>query len=198
MLLCLAGSYLTTALPAQKLPTLDGAKLTADSVTSAKLATNIDGAKIATGTLENEALAGGITGEKLAPATVTSDKIQSVDGTTILEGTVAADRLNEATLNRSIDLDDSGNLGIANTIVAGTTSGITYNAQGLITATEALAGTDLPVATEIAIGAVSIPVGGGLQVTGTGELSIEDVIVATTASGITVNRGSGNNPSTAG
>ena len=170
-----------------KIANLDGAKLTADSVTSAKLATNIDGAKIATGTLENEALAGGITGEKLAPATVTSDKIQSVDGTTILEGTVAADRLNEATLNRSIDLDDSGNLGIANTIVAGTTSGITYNAQGLITATEALAGTDLPVATEIAIGAVSIPVGGGLQVTGTGELSIEDVIVATTASGITVN-----------
>ena len=169
-----------------KIIDLDGAKLTAASVTDAKLATGIDGGKIATGTLENEAIAGGITGDKLAPATVTSDKIQSVDGTTILEGTVAADRLNEATLNRSIDLDDSGNLGIANEIVAGTTSGITYNEQGLSTAAVSLAGTDLPIATDLTIGAVSIPVGSGLEVTGTGELSMEDVIVATSASGITV------------
>ena len=169
-----------------KISDLDGAKLTAASVTDAKLANGIDGGKIATGTLENEALAGGVTGDKLAPATVTSDKIQSVDGTTILEGTVSADRLNETTLNRSIDLDDLGGLGIANEIVAGTTSGITYNEQGLITAATGLVGTDLPVATEVSIGAVSIPVGSGLEVTGTGELSMEDVIVPTSASGITV------------
>ena len=170
-----------------KIASLDGAKLTSESVTDNKLASGIQGSKIATGSLPNTALAGGITGDQLAPATITSDKIQSVDGTTILEGTVAANRLNGTTLNRSIDLDDSGNLGIANEIAAGTTSGITYNAQGLITAATGLVGTDLPVATDVNLGAVSVPASGGLGVTGTGELSIEDVIVATSANGTTVN-----------
>ena len=63
-----------------------------------------------------------------------------------------ADRLDESTLNRSIDLDDSGNLGIANDIAAGTTSGITYNEQGLITNAVPLVPDDLPIATETTIG----------------------------------------------
>ena len=170
-----------------KIASLDGAKLTTGSVTDNKVASGISGSKLATGSVPNTALAGGITGDQLAPATITSDKIQSVNGTTILEGTVAANRLNEATLNRSIDLDNSGNLGIANDIAAGTTSGITYNEQGLITAATGLVSTDLPIASDVDLGAVSVPSAGGLSVTGTGELSIDDVIVATSANGTTVN-----------
>ena len=186
-------------------PGLSGGKLSDDSVTSAKIA-SLDGAKLTSESVTDNKLATGIQGQtrhrlcaqhgpcrwdyggdQLAPATITSDKIESVNGTTILEGTVAADRLNEATLNRSIDLDDSNNLGIANEIAAGTTSGITYNEQGLITAATGLVSTDLPIATDVDLGAVSVPSAGGLSVTGTGELSIEDVIVATSANGTTVN-----------
>jgi hypothetical protein len=63
-----------------------------------------------------------------------------------------------------------GQLNHASTITAGTTSGITYNATGHITAVTALVGTDLPVATTSARGAVSIPAG-ALSVDGSGAVT---------------------------
>ena len=74
-----------------------------------------------------------------------------------------ANRLDESTLNRSIDLDDSGNLGISNEIVAATMSGITYNEQGLIT-TLSLVGSDLPLATETTVGGIAVPPSSGLTI----------------------------------
>ena len=181
------GKLANDSVSSDKIISLDGAKLDAATVTDAKLANGLDGGKLATGTIENNALAGGITGDKLAPATISGDKIQSVNGSSILAGSIAADRLDESTLNRSIDLDDSGNLGIANEVAAGTVSGITYNEEGLITAAVGLVGGDLPPATDVDLGGVSVPASGGLAVTATGQLSIDDVIVATSANGTTVN-----------
>jgi hypothetical protein len=63
-----------------------------------------------------------------------------------------------------------GQLNHASTITAGTISGITYNATGHITAVTALVGTDLPVATTSARGAVSIPAG-ALSVDGSGAVT---------------------------
>jgi len=63
-----------------------------------------------------------------------------------------------------------GQLNHAASIVAGTTSGITYNASGHITAITALAGSDLPAATTSVKGAVSVPAG-ALSVDGAGALT---------------------------
>lgn len=63
-----------------------------------------------------------------------------------------------------------GVLNHTSTITAGTTSGFTYNAQGHITGTVALAGADLPVATSSVRGAVRP--GAGLTVDGNGILDV--------------------------
>lgn len=66
-----------------------------------------------------------------------------------------------------------GQLNHAATIAAGTTSGITFNETGHITATTALTGANLPVATASTRGAVSVPAG-ALEVDGAGVLTHED------------------------
>jgi hypothetical protein len=66
-----------------------------------------------------------------------------------------------------------GQLNHASTLSAGTTSGITFNETGHITATTALVGADIPVATASTRGAVSVPAG-ALEVDGTGALTHED------------------------
>lgn len=63
-----------------------------------------------------------------------------------------------------------GQLNHAASITAGTTSGITYNASGHITAITALVGNDLPAATTSVKGAVSVPAG-ALSVSGAGALT---------------------------
>lgn len=63
-----------------------------------------------------------------------------------------------------------GQLNHAASITAGTTSGITYNSSGHITAITALVGNDLPVATTSVKGAVSVPAG-ALSVSGAGALT---------------------------
>ena len=64
----------------------------------------------------------------------------------------------------------AGELNHASSITAGTTSGITYNASGHITGVTALTGSDLPVATDGVIGAISVPAG-ALSVDGAGALT---------------------------
>jgi hypothetical protein len=67
----------------------------------------------------------------------------------------------------------AGALSIDNTVTGATRSGITFNDQGLITSTAALAAGDLPLATASTVGAVSIPVASApLAISGTGVLSI--------------------------
>ena len=69
-----------------------------------------------------------------------------------------------------LSVTGAGQLNHTDSITAGTTSGITFNAQGHITATTALAGTDLPTSTTSAKGGVSVP-SGALSVSGAGALT---------------------------
>ncbi len=153
-------------------------KIVDDAVTSAKLAPNaVDAAALANNAVDSAAIVDGdVTTAKLATGAVTDAKIT--------DGTITAAKLATANINRSLNVS-SGNLGINNAITAGTRSGITYNAQGLITATTALVAGDLPVATTSAVGGVSV--GTGLSVSGAGALSITNSVTGATVSGITFN-----------
>ena len=121
----------------------------------------------------------------IAASAVTDAKIASgIGGAKITDGTITATKLATANIDRSLNVANN-NLGINNTVVAATRSGITYNAQGLITGTVALAASDLPLATTSAVGGVSV--GTGLAVTGAGALSLSNSVTAATISGITYN-----------
>ena len=175
-------------------------KITDLNITTDKLAANaVTAAKIANDTITaTEIAANAITASELADSAVdtasildsavTDAKISGVSGTKITDGTITAAKLNTSNLDRSLNVA-SGNLGINNAVAGGASarSGITYNAEGLITATTALVASDLPEATTTAVGAVSVPTTGGLAVSGTGELSIDNTITAATISGITFN-----------
>ena len=154
------------------------AKIVDDAVTSAKLAANsVDAAALADNAVDAGAIASNAVIEaKIAANAVTNAKIA--------DSTITPAKLNTSNLDRSLNVA-SGNLGINNTITAATRSGITYNAQGLITATAALVAGDLPVATTSAVGGVSV--GTGLSVSGAGALSLTNSVTGATVSGITFN-----------
>lgn len=166
------------------------------NVTAEKLAANLPGSILATGAIGSTQLAANsVTASELADnavdsgaiaaSAVTDAKIASgIGGAKITDGTITAAKLATANIDRSLNVA-SGNLGINNTVTAATRSGITYNAQGLITGTVALAASDLPLATTSAVGGVSV--GTGLAVTGAGALSLSNSVTAATISGITYN-----------
>jgi hypothetical protein len=153
-------------------------KIQDDAVDSSKLAANaVDAAALADNSVDAGAIASNAVIEaKIAANAVTNAKIA--------DGTITAAKLNTSNVDRSLNVA-SGNLGINNTVTAATRSGITYNAQGLITGTVALAAGDLPVATTSAVGGVSIST--GLTVSGAGALSLSNSVTAATMSGITYN-----------
>ena len=154
------------------------AKIADDAVTSAKLAANaVDATALADNAVDSGAIASSaVTEAKIAANAVVNAKIT--------DGTITAAKLNTSNIDRSLNVA-SGNLGINNTVTAATRSGITYNAQGLITGTVALGASDLPVATTSAVGGVSV--GTGLSVSGAGALSITNSVTGATVSGITFN-----------
>jgi len=166
------------------------------TITNAQLAGSIQGSKLVSGTITSTQLgANSVTATELADnacdtgaianSAVTDDKVASgISGTKISDGTITPAKLNTSNLDRSLNVA-SGNLGINNTVSAATRSGITYNAQGLITGTVALAASDLPVATTSAVGGVSV--GAGLSVSGAGALSLATSVTGATVSGITFN-----------
>ena len=172
------------------------AKIGDDQVTAAKLADNLAGTILAAGAIGSTQIAAdAVTSSELADnavdtaaiaaSAVTDAKVASgISGTKLTDGTVTAAKLNTSNINRSLNVA-SGSLGINNTITAATRSGITYNAQGLITGTIALAASDLPLATTSAVGGVSV--GTGLAVTGAGALSLSNSVTGATVSGITFN-----------
>jgi len=157
--------------------TISATSIGDNTVTSSKIAANAVGAaELADNAVDTAAVAN---------AAITNDKVASgISGTKIGDGTITAAKLNTSNIDRSLNVA-SGNLGINNTITAATRSGITYNAQGLITATTALVAGDLPVATASAVGGVSV--GAGLSVSGAGALSITNSITGASISGITYN-----------
>ena len=114
---------------------------------------------------------GAVTTDKIADGAVTDVKIAGVNGSKISNGTVSSAKLGAVT-DRGLD-QVGGNIGITNSVVAGSSAGISWDAQGLITgAVSPLPAADLPVATATEPGVVSVPLNGGLAVSGTGEVSI--------------------------
>ena len=182
-----ATGYPTSALvgtitDAQLAGSIAAAKLVSGSITSTQLAANsVTDSELANNAVDTAAVQN---------AAITNDKVETstsattgLDGSTKLrDGTVTPAKLNASNLDRSLNVA-SGNLGINNTITAGTRSGITFNAQGLITSTVALGASDLPVATSSAVGGVSV--GSGLSVNGSGVLTLSNSVTGATVSGIT-------------
>ena len=167
----LAGSIAATKLVSGS---ITSTQLAANSVTSSELANDA----VDTGAVQN----GAITNDKIETSTSATT---GLDGATkIRDASITPAKLNNSNLDRSLNVA-SGNLGINNVISAATRSGITYNAQGLITGTVALAAADLPVATSSAVGGVSIAA--GLSVNGAGALSLTNSVTGATVSGITFN-----------
>ena len=116
---------------------------------------------------------------------VTDDKVASVNGSKLVNSSVAAGKLDPDGFSDGIELD--GTVKHTNEIVAGTSSGITYDAQGHITGTAAIEATELPIATTTTVGAVSVPTESGLTVSATGALDHKDTILPGTASKVTFN-----------
>ena len=164
----------TGTLAAADIPDHSAAKLTSGTIPAARIGSSA------------------INADRLDAGAVTNDKVETstsnstgLDGSTKLrDGTITAAKLNTSNIDRSLNVA-SGNLGINNVITAATRSGITYNAQGLITGTVALAAADLPVATSSAVGGVSVST--GLTVNGSGALSLTNSVTGATVSGITFN-----------
>jgi len=168
----LAGSIAATKLVAGS---ITSTQLGANSVTDSELANNA----VDTGAVQN----GAITNDKVETSTSATT---GLDGATkIRDASITPAKLNTSNLDRSLNVA-SGNLGINNAVSGGasTRSGISYNAEGLITGTVALAAADLPKATTSAVGGVSI--GAGLSVTGAGALSITNSITANTTGAVKV------------
>ena len=176
-------------------------KITDLNITTGKLANNaVTAAKIADNTITATQIAANAVGSSeladnavdtaaIAATAVTDAKIASgIAGTKITDGTITAAKLNTSNIDRSLNVA-SGNLGINNAVTGGASSrnGITYNGQGLITATAALVASDIPEATTSAVGGVSVPAAGGLAVTAAGALSINNTVTGATRSGITFN-----------
>ena len=184
-----ATGYLTTALVgtitnAQLAGSIAATKLVSGSITSTQLAANsVTDSQLANNAVDTSAVQNGaITNDKVETSTNSST---GLDGATkIRDATITPAKLNTSNLDRSLNVA-SGNLGINNVITAATRSGITYNAQGLITGTVALAASDLPISSASAVGGVSI--GTGLSVTGAGALSLSNSVTGATVSGITFN-----------
>ena len=161
-----------------KISGVSGTKVTDGTITAAKLNTsNIDRSlNVASGNLGiNNAVTGGasarngITYNNQGLITSTAALVAS----DIPEATASAVGGVSVPAAGGLAVTAAGALSINNTVTGATRSGITFNDQGLITSTAALAAGDLPVATASTVGAVSIPVASApLAVSATGVLSI--------------------------
>jgi hypothetical protein len=157
--------------------TIPGAKLVNDSVTATQIAANAIGAsELADDAVDTAAI---------AASAVTDAKIASgISGSKLTNDTVTAAKISSGSLDRGLN-KSSGSIGHSNSVTAGARSGITFDAQGHITATSALISSDLPAATSSTIGGVSIPAGSGLSVSGVGALTHSAAVAGSTRSGIT-------------
>jgi len=147
------------SIPAAKVAALGATQLASNSVTTPKITDGaVSTAKIEDAAVTDAKLATGLSGSKLEDGSITAAKF----------GTVA---------DRGLD-QVGGNVGHTNSLTAGTASGISFDAQGHVTATTTIPAADLPVATTAAIGGVSVPSGSGLTVSGAGALDHESSIAA--------------------
>lgn len=187
-----AGAVGTVALADSSIST---AKYQAGSVTGPAIADGtLQSNHYKAGSVNNTALANNsVTNGKIAPntivdadiqvGTIQADKIASVDGGTINNGTVGPAKLSDVT-DRGLD-QISGAIGHTNQIIGGTKFGLTYDENGhIVLVGDQLAPTDLPPATQTNLGAVSVPDTSGLTVTTQGALGHANTVVSTTVNGI--------------
>lgn len=154
---------------------IPGAKLAANSLGAGQLAADsVGSSELADGSVDTAAL---------QASAVTDAKIASgIDGAKLTDATVAAAKLGTVT-DRGLD-QTGGSIGHTNSVTAGTAAGITFDAQGHITSTAAIPAADLPLATTTAVGGVSVPTDGGLEVSLTGELRHEHDVTAAVVANI--------------
>ena len=165
---------------------IDGSKITDGTILPVKLnASNIDRSLNIDGTSGNLGINNAVAGGSSARNGITYNSEGLITSTAAL---VPSD-LPEAEVSNigavsvpaagGLSVTALGAISIANSITAASRSGISFNAFGQITSTQALAGTDLPVATVSAIGAVKVPATSSpLAVDGNGVLTIADSGVA--------------------
>ena len=173
-----SGAIADSAVLDAKIAGVSGTKIQNGTVTASKLNTNtLDRSlNVASGNLGiNNAVTGGasarngITYNNEGLITSTAALVAS----DIPEATASAVGGVSVPATGGLAVTAAGALSINNTVTGATRSGITFNDQGLITSTAALAAGDLPLATASAVGAVSIPVASApLAISGTGVLSI--------------------------
>ena len=165
------------------------------AITAEKLAADLNGDSIlADGSISNALAEDSVGSRELQSAAVANEHLQDnsvtdiklsggINGARINNGSLSPLALPESAFSNGVKLD--GTIQIDNAITAGTRNGIQYNEQGLIVDTSALEGADLPIATSLSVGGVSVPAFGGLTVSGTGQLSIGNTISPGTSGGIT-------------
>ena len=170
----------TSAVTDAKISGVSGTKITDGTITAAKLNTsNLDRSlNVASGNLGiNNAVTGGASARNgityNAQGLITSTA--ALVASDIPEATASAVGGVSVPSTGGLTVTAAGALSIDNTVTGTTRSGITFNDQGLITATAALAAGDLPVATASAIGAISIPASSApLSISNTGVLTVAD------------------------
>ena len=168
---------------------IPAAKLANDSITALQVAPNAIGAsELAAGAVDTAAVQDlAITDAKIATG-LSGAKISdlSLPGAALIADTITGDKIAPSAVDRGLDLVGDA-IGHTNAITPGTANGITFDEQGHITGTGAIAAADLPAATVGTRGAVSIPTESGLTVSGAGVVAHADTIVPGTANGITYN-----------
>ena len=169
-------------------------KLIDDSVTADKLANDLPGTILGNGEIDTDQLADdavtttkindlAVTTDKLGSASVTDAKVSNVSGAKLLASTVTADKLSATAFSGGIELD--GTVQHTNIITAGTSAGITWDANGHVTGFGTVPASDLPLATSTTVGAVSVPTTSGLTVNGAGAIDHITLVTAGSVSGIT-------------
>ena len=182
-----------------KIGNVDGSKINLDSITAAQIGSGAVGNdELASDSVDSdniiaESIVGGVNGD-IAAATITeynladdsvgADQLQPISGDSIADGGIVSGKFDTGAVDRGLDVS-TGAIGHTNDVTGALHNGITFDDQGHVVGTSPLLPTDLPIATDIDLGGVSIPPEGGLSVAPNGELSHTNNVVEGTVSGIT-------------
>ena len=165
---------------------VDTAALLDKAVTTSKIADNSVGAlQIAPNSITASELADSSvdTPAIVAGAVTDANLATGINGAKLTDGTVTAAKIPTSSLDRGLN-KTSGAIGHTNAVTASVRSGISYDAQGHITAAVALVPSDLPVAAVAAVGGVSVPAVSGLTVSGVGALGHANSVAASSGNGV--------------
>ena len=156
---------------------IPGEMLQLDTVTSDEIAPgSFTASELADNSVDNGAVQDdALSTNKYQDLSVTNEKLaDGIDGSKILNGSITGDKLEPGSIDSSligaIDLDSLPNAP-ANHFVAGPIDGVDAPPSY-----RPIDPQDLPIAKEDAVGAVSIPAAGGLDVTAAGELGIANSV----------------------